>query len=219
MHLFFYRILEALDNFADDFVIGEGKEFEKVKRNYAINLLAVQPQSFKGLAFSGIVKKSDQYGLKNNSISTIFNDSIPKTSSASLSIPITIFNDLNNTNSSRQQTFIFALYKETKFFLANTPIRSLNSFVISAGIKGLSITNLTEPVRFTLQSISRGDTNTTQCSFWDFGLGNWSQNGCKFERVLKDGRVVCNCDHLTNYAILMVSDQLLQCLSVCSFIL
>ena len=206
--------MQALENFADTFVIGEGNKFEKVKRNYAINLLAVQPQSFAGLAFSGIVKRSDHSGLKNNSISTRFNDSIPRNSSASLSIPQTIFNDSNNTNSSRQQTFVFALYKETKFFLGNTP-RSLNSFVISGRIKGLSITNLVEPVRFTLQSISRGDTNTTQCSFWDFGLGNWSQEGCKFERVLEDGRIVCNCDHLTNYAILMVSDQLLQSLSMC----
>ena len=190
-------------------MIGKGNKFEKVKRNYAINLLAVQPQSFTGLAFSGIVKKSDHSGLKNNSISTIFNDSIPRTSSASLSIPEMIFSDSNNANSFRQQTFVFALYKETKFFLGDTP-RLLNSFVIAGRIKGLSIVNLTEPVRFTLQSISRGDTNTTQCSFWDFGLGNWSQDGCKFERVLKDGRVVCNCDHLTNFAMLMVSDQLLE---------
>ena len=178
-------------------MIGAGNQLEKVMRNYAINLLAVQPQSFTGLAISRIAKKSGQSGLKNNSISTRFNDSIPTDSSASLSIPIRIFNDLNNTNSSRQQTFVLTFYKESKFFLGNTS-RPLNSFVISGRIKGLSIANLTEPVRFTLQSISRGDTNTTQCSFWDFGLGNWSQEGCKFERVLEDGRVVCNCDHLTD---------------------
>ena len=209
---FFYfdRIVEALNNLAETLVIYPRNKFERVKRNYAINLQTVRPQNFTGLSFSGMVEKSRESELKNNSISTNFNDSVPTASSASISIPRTIFNELIITNNSRQQTAIFVLYKETKFFqvsLVDTRKISsrLNSFVIAGSIKGLTIANLSEPVKIALKSIARGDTNTTLCSYWDFSLGNWSHEGCRFEGVLGDGRVLCNCDHLTNFAMLMVS--------------
>jgi hypothetical protein len=207
-NLSFYRILEAIDNFVEILVVDSGKKFETVNRHFAITLQVVQPQTFTGLAFSGIVRKSQE--LKKNSISTKFTDSVPIDSSASISIPRTIFNESTIRNSSTQESVMFALYKETKFFavsLVDTSenSRRLNSFVIAGRIKGLSIANLSEPVKIALRSIAPGDTNSTLCSYWDFGRGNWSQEGCRFERVLRDGRILCNCDHLTNFAILMVS--------------
>jgi hypothetical protein len=81
----------------------------------------------------------------------------------------------------------------------------LNSFVIAGSIKGLSVRNLSNPVEITLRSVARGDTNSTLCSYWNFTLGNWSQEGCMFKRVLSDDRILCNCNHLTNFAMLMVS--------------
>ena len=196
---------------AEALVIVPENKFQKVQRNFAINLDVVQPQNFTtGLTFSGIVNKSQDSKLKNNGISTYFSDDIPANSSASITIPRTIFNESALTNSSEQQTIIFVIYKETKFFAASfddtTKASSrLNSFVIAGSIKGLPIKNLGKPVKITLQTIARGDANATLCSYWNFGLGNWSQEGCTLDRVLGDGRVLCNCDHLTNFAMLMVS--------------
>ena len=87
-------------------------------------------------------------------------------------------------------------------------ISCLNSFVIAGSITGLSITNLMNPVKIALQSIYPGKMNTALCSYLDFSLQNWSEEGCWFEDVLKDGRVLCNCNHLTNFAMLMVSHQI-----------
>ncbi|XP_070557346.1 adhesion G-protein coupled receptor G2-like [Ptychodera flava] len=57
-----------------------------------------------------------------------------------------------------------------------------------------------------LQAKSDEIINTSQCVFWDFdandGYGDWSSNGCHFVGV-EDGRVVCRCNHLTNFAVLM----------------
>ncbi|CAB4012429.1 adhesion G- coupled receptor G7-like, partial [Paramuricea clavata] len=200
------RILKAIDNFAEILVVNSGKKIETVNRHFAITLQVVQPQTFTGLTFSAIVGKSHE--LKKNSISTKSTDSVPTGSSASISIPRTIFNESTIRNSSTQESVIFALYKETKFFavsLVDTSenSRRLNSFVIAGSIKGLPIANLSKPVKIALRSIARGDTNSALCSYWDFGRGNWSQEGCRFERVLRDGRILCNCDHLTNFAILM----------------
>ena len=194
---------------AEALVISPENKFQKVQRNFAINLQIVEPRTFTGLAFSGFADKRRNSELKNNSISTNFSDTIPATSSASITIPRTIFNESALINSSIGQTAIFVLYKQTKFFAASiediTKTSSrLNSFVIAGSIKRLQIENLSEPVRIALRSIARGDTNTTLCSYWDFGLGDWTQEGCKFDRVLRDGRVLCNCNHLTNFAMLMV---------------
>lgn len=47
-----------------------------------------------------------------------------------------------------------------------------------------------------------------QCVFWDFtaagGLGNWSSFGC-VKVSSRNGVVTCQCNHLTNFAILVVS--------------
>ena len=196
---------------AEALVIGHENKFRKVQRNFAMNLQVVQPQTFTGLAFSGIADELEDSELKNDSISTNFSDKIPVTSSASIILPQTIFNKLVIKNSSGEQTAIFILYKETKLFAASfedtTKTSSrLNSLVIAGSVKKLQIEDLSEPVKIALRSIARGDTNTTLCSYWDFSFGDWTQEGCLFDRVLGDGRVLCTCNHLTNFAMLMVSN-------------
>ena len=45
------------------------------------------------------------------------------------------------------------------------------------------------------------------CVSWDFSLaggqGNWTQEGCVTE-VIEPDVVLCRCNHLTNFAILVV---------------
>ena len=51
-------------------------------------------------------------------------------------------------------------------------------------------------------------TNSSYCVYWDSeandGYGNWSTNGC-YNNETVNGRIVCLCNHLTNFAILTVS--------------
>ena len=42
------------------------------------------------------------------------------------------------------------------------------------------------------------------CVFWDFDLQDWSEKGCQLAKYLKS-RVICHCNHLTNFAVLIVS--------------
>ena len=52
------------------------------------------------------------------------------------------------------------------------------------------------------------DDTSIQCVFWDVnasnGLGDWSDDGCHYQATLPDGRVVCRCNHLTSFAVLVV---------------
>ncbi|XP_028419199.1 uncharacterized protein LOC114544912, partial [Dendronephthya gigantea] len=201
------RIVETLNTFAESLVIGPESELQAVKKNFDISLQTVKPQNFSGLNFSGIISKTNQSQTRNNT-SKIQSNEVTQVLSPSLIIPRTIFNESTEKNRSANQTVIFVLYRETKFFilsLADTTRRSsrLNSLVISGSIEGLSVSNLSVPVNIALPSIERGETKSILCSYWDFSIGNWSQDGCKFERVLEDGRVLCSCDHFTNFAMLM----------------
>ncbi|XP_030851744.1 adhesion G-protein coupled receptor G6-like [Strongylocentrotus purpuratus] len=94
--------------------------------------------------------------------------------------------------------------------------RSANTPVISLSIGDEKIENLTEPIKFTFTPIEPGLTNPL-CSYWDIGYGDWSQEGCQLLsssgiRSPKDSswvpppdeRIVCGCNHLTHFAVLMV---------------
>ena len=41
------------------------------------------------------------------------------------------------------------------------------------------------------------------CVSWDFTLRDWTTEGCT-TIVGEDGVVTCNCNHLTNFAVLVV---------------
>ena len=51
------------------------------------------------------------------------------------------------------------------------------------------------------------DETSVECVFWDVnasnGLGDWSDDGCQLNTT-SNGRVVCLCDHLTSFAVLVV---------------
>ena len=50
--------------------------------------------------------------------------------------------------------------------------------------------------------------NTSSCVYWDFnlrdGIGDWAEDGCELESADSEG-ITCHCDHLTNFAVLVVN--------------
>ena len=51
------------------------------------------------------------------------------------------------------------------------------------------------------------ESENNECGYWDYNLhdksGGWATNGCHLNRT-EYGRHVCVCDHLTNFAVLVV---------------
>ena len=65
---------------------------------------------------------------------------------------------------------------------------------------------------FSLAFQEENENNTLenfQCVFWDFdlenGRGDWSNEGCMLVETTEGDRRVCHCDHLTSFAVLIVS--------------
>ncbi|KAI8509422.1 hypothetical protein Bbelb_132700 [Branchiostoma belcheri] len=91
--------------------------------------------------------------------------------------------------------------------------QTVNSKVIAGRISGLQTKNLSKPVTLKYLPVDRRNMTNMTCVFWDFaanhGGGAWSTDGCSY-RGMDKGRVVCECDHLTNFAVLMNSLNLLK---------
>ena len=159
----------------------------------------VSPHSFNGITFSGIVNEMTHKGTVSQAKAT-----------TTISLPRLLFNETISVNFSRYEIMILALYKETKFFRVLSSgftnfSQRVNSYVIAGSIKGHTFLNLTNPVVLRFSTLKSADKGSTLCGFWDFSQASWSRAGCAFQGVLNDGRIVCHCNHLTNFAMLMVS--------------
>ena len=113
----------------------------------------MKQQNFNGLNFSGVIRKSDK--LEKCSISRKSSDSVSPSLYPSFIVPQSIFNETTGDYSSANQTVFFVLYKDTRFFRESSADSTkmwhrLNSLVISRGIKGLSVTNLSVSVHIAL---------------------------------------------------------------------
>ncbi|XP_071484275.1 adhesion G-protein coupled receptor G6-like [Diadema antillarum] len=106
--------------------------------------------------------------------------------------------------------------------------RTINSRIIAASIGDQVIENLVQPVRASFTPLVENATNPI-CVFWDFdannGTGNWSTRGCSLSNSSTDERPECECNHLTNFGILMdiyggsaISDQVDFILEIISYV-
>ncbi|XP_053397886.1 adhesion G protein-coupled receptor B1-like [Mercenaria mercenaria] len=74
-------------------------------------------------------------------------------------------------------------------------------------MSGVTYTDIKPPVRVTFQ-IKNDSYSRPVCVFWDNTItnagknGGWSQDGCVLKEFT-EGNVVCECSHLTNFAVLM----------------
>jgi len=119
-------------------------------------------------------------------------------------------------------------YKDASFFLSADKLKQiteggeeetqiLQSTILSFSIGSKVTENLSTPIILTFKKIVDTDRNGINlCSFWDFDLptgingvfGGWSSRGCKLSnRTAVVNYVTCECDHLTNFALLLDVSQ------------
>lgn len=84
----------------------------------------------------------------------------------------------------------------------------LGERVLGIVVPDTKVANLSEPVVLTFQHLPQPKNVTLQCVFWVedptlSGPGSWSDAGC--ETVSRDTQTTCSCNHLTYFAVLMVS--------------
>ena len=88
--------------------------------------------------------------------------------------------------------------------LNTAPRQVLNSRVISASLvrgKHLQLP-VSAPVRVSLKHLREEGMANPMCVFWDLESSAWSDTGCRVLKTSKS-RTLCECSHLTNFALLM----------------
>ncbi|XP_072028540.1 uncharacterized protein [Amphiura filiformis] len=117
---------------------------------------------------------------------------------------------------------IFIIYLNDKLF--SSPVTTGNSpqennllfvdgLIISATLTG-SPRSTRQPVIVSFLPIALiGNSDIVECVFWDFklrdGIGDWSSEGCEYVGI-QNGRMVCHCNHLTNFAVLLAINPVIQ---------
>eukprot|EP00117_Sycon_ciliatum_P029197 scpid7922/ scgid2430/ Latent-transforming growth factor beta-binding protein 4 len=169
--------------------------------------------------------KSEPSPVAGGSFQLFVDKHEPAIGAASISIPSDVLLEIGDRPSARVS---FSLFASDSLFpvlarggrvtnnQSEEPERIIDSMVISASVPGQEVVNLpaSKPVNIVLkqlgvaENISAGDLEPL-CVFWDFGandgLGDWSSNGCRVVLVNRTSSTVhCQCNHLTNFAILLV---------------
>ncbi|XP_063962896.1 uncharacterized protein LOC129271801 isoform X2 [Lytechinus pictus] len=80
--------------------------------------------------------------------------------------------------------------------------RELNSRIIGAAVDNEEIEDLEQPVVLSFTPINPNGTNAT-CVSYNFTEKRWSTRGCRKTSNESTDRITCECDHLTNFGILM----------------
>ncbi|XP_052326867.1 uncharacterized protein LOC118397864 isoform X25 [Oncorhynchus keta] len=129
----------------------------------------------------------------NNSFSTNLSSSvlieIPETNSNHLTITTLTFRSLRNVLPAR-----------------NGSNQSANDNTINGLVVMVKLNGTTKNVSLSFDKVNKSLTLNPQCVFWNFNLfnslGGWDDTGCKLKSNEK-GKVICHCNHLTSFSILM----------------
>ncbi|GAB6032764.1 hypothetical protein CHUAL_011631 [Chamberlinius hualienensis] len=81
-------------------------------------------------------------------------------------------------------------------------VRMLNSKVISASFGRKHHMPLQQPVGITLKHLQSENVSNPTCVYWDYIRNTWSPSGCEVVAT-NQTHTVCECNHLTNFAVLM----------------
>lgn len=206
------KFIRALDKVARNLPLSEGKNSRRlIAPSVAIQSNRVDPSSFTGMSLAVKPPVADADKLTSDSM---VSDELPMADvQTSISLPEVIFE--SKAPSGKAVKIGFVIYQNDKFFQPVLPVdeesgqenSSLVSRVISSSVKDMTIENLTRPVELVFEPAVEIDTTNGEslCVFWDFdamgGLGNWSDRGCRQVKI-EAGRVMCHCDHMTNFAVL-----------------
>ncbi|XP_019850052.1 PREDICTED: hemicentin-1-like isoform X1 [Amphimedon queenslandica] len=200
------RILEAIDSVVDNIPIANASEPVIIaQKSFAVSVQEVDPEAFSrsGQTFSVNIADFTQRNISSGDLSFESNTVSPPT--GTIQLPNNLFSSLPE-NISRISHAVFVT--DSLFLRRSFSYQRVSSVIISASVVGAgTIRNLRPPVNLGFQLNPNVNGSIPQCTFWnqslDDGYGDWSSDGCNTSSGSTDSQVTCNCDHLTNFAILL----------------
>ncbi|XP_022082816.1 adhesion G-protein coupled receptor G4-like [Acanthaster planci] len=191
-----------------------------------VEAVSLDPEENRdGFSFASVRKPGPGTTEKGSLVGTAvqtFGDDIPADIDvvASVQLPRGILDSLPTieANNSTLLQVSFLIYADDTLFHSSSirrhqeetnSTRKVAGPVVSLTVENVKLVNLTEPLVVTFKAPDEefvAGVTTTQCVFWDFdledGIGDWSTVGCT-RSGLSSEVVSCECNHATNFAILM----------------
>ncbi|XP_035192377.1 adhesion G-protein coupled receptor G5 isoform X3 [Oxyura jamaicensis] len=169
----------------------EGSHFKA--RLVEAHVFSITADSFKGLNVTSITAQN-----KGRSM-------------AQFNHTITFPAELMKGNRALEKQKLVCIYIHSPCIFVDEQNRSvLNNHILGAFLPNRTVTGLRSRVKIQFWHNMVLDASNATCVFWVPGAGpgsagNWSSEGCETQH--KEGTVVCLCNHLTYFAVLMIQAQ------------
>ncbi|XP_012586123.1 PREDICTED: G-protein coupled receptor 56 isoform X2 [Condylura cristata] len=126
----------------------------------------------------------------------------------SVLLPRTLFQGAKGRRGQAAKRLLLVDFSSQALFQDKNSSRVLGEKVVGIVVQDTKVANLSRPVELTFQHQPQPKNMTLQCVFWVEdqtmnGSGSWSDAGC--ETIRKETQTSCFCNHLTYFAVLMVS--------------
>ncbi|XP_073421983.1 adhesion G-protein coupled receptor G2 isoform X2 [Dendrobates tinctorius] len=175
-----------------------GNSINVTSQSLALAVSKVNDSSFTATSFSVSSSSGLQVSLGSQASAN---------SGASILLPASLINNMSPGEKMDASRVQFNYYADTSFFMdSSLKNQKLVSNVISSSVANLSVTNLNENITVALKTSVKNSSDEVDCVFWDFnksnGIGGWSSYGCIVANTTQS-ETVCECNHLTSFAILL----------------
>uniref|UniRef100_A0A1X7SMH6 GAIN-B domain-containing protein n=1 Tax=Amphimedon queenslandica TaxID=400682 RepID=A0A1X7SMH6_AMPQE len=206
------KLLEAIESVAENIPITNSSEPVVIAQtSFAVSIQQVDLDDFEesGQNFSVVINNTSKGNLSSESLSFGKPISSP---TASISLPKSLFNAVPHfINNTRITNLVFL--SESVFLRRNFSYLKVSSIIVSASVVGAgTIRGIKPPVDLSFQLDPNSNGTNPQCTFWnqsfDGGYGDWSSEGCNTSS--NDSQVMCQCDHLTSFAILLDASPIIE---------
>ncbi|XP_070568337.1 adhesion G-protein coupled receptor G2-like [Ptychodera flava] len=169
--------------------------------NILITAISINATAFEGLTF--VVPSVNQLHTSEEP------SRLSGEMTSSIQLPSSLFYQLDQSEQQQVERAQFVGHKLNTFFEAvdNSTLSGFSP-VLASSIGEMKLTNLSDPVILHLSYQNQSYSGNISCVFWDLrsndGNGAWSDEGCSLSSEAHHGELmaVCECDHLTNFALL-----------------
>nr|KAG5692221.1 hypothetical protein BaRGS_009821 [Batillaria attramentaria] len=214
-----HRVLEAIERVSREMALPDS-QVTSTSPKLAISALRVDSDAFSGLTL--VADAGNDNIFQDGEVRTYNTTRDSKESASSLVLPGSLLTSLGNATRIAlvvlaDATIFEAITKSRDANKSHTTqdddsphTRKVNSPILSASVVGYDeVLNLKDPVVMRFVHLDKNDFNRRpECVFWNASLaegqGDWSTAGCRLvaEKSTKL-RTTCECNHLTNFALLM----------------
>ncbi|CAL1539284.1 unnamed protein product [Lymnaea stagnalis] len=209
------RLLADMERFGSHVDMGVDPHFRYVTPNIAMDMWDLNMDNDVVIGLGATEASSWSVPLTEPRILTIKNRTWSELNLPGFDVAIELPESLvKNTIKYSEKTLRLTmfLYRKTAIFQPTNQAGQfsdgvINSAIISASLGDHKIRGLEDKVRLVFKPFkeAKDREKDTKCVFWDMSSRDapkWSTEGCTYNGTL-NGRDVCLCDHLTNFAILL----------------